>query len=199
MVWLKLTILVALLACATTISCQESNPYRLSTNHIPKLYTLRMNLDPESTGFKGEVQINFLTKNYTTYIQLNADPNHITINEVHLNAAHTCNVSNVDENTQIANISCPLGIQPNENNQILLKFSGVFRSSIYGLYKARYIENNVTQHYIATQFESIFARRAFPCFDEPQLKAEFDIEIVHPNDYTAKSNSPVSFSKVYEP
>lgn len=42
----------------------------------------------------------------------------------------------------------------------------------------------------STQFESSDARRAFPCFDEPNLKASFDFEIEIPDDLVALSNMP---------
>lgn len=44
-------------------------------------------------------------------------------------------------------------------------------------------------HYMfSTQFESSDARRAFPCFDEPNLKASFELEIEVPQDQVALSN-----------
>ena len=43
---------------------------------------------------------------------------------------------------------------------------------------------------VLAQFESSEARRAFPCFDEPNLKASFDFEIEIPDDLVALSNMP---------
>lgn len=43
----------------------------------------------------------------------------------------------------------------------------------------------------ATQFEAIFARRTFPCFDEPDFKATFDLVVAHQNSLSAVSNMPL--------
>ena len=45
----------------------------------------------------------------------------------------------------------------------------------------------------ATQFESTDARRSFPCWDEPAIKASFDVTLIVPSDLAAISNTePVS-------
>lgn len=44
---------------------------------------------------------------------------------------------------------------------------------------------------IMTQFKSTYARRAFPCYDEPSYKAKFHIKVVRRKDQIALSNMPI--------
>lgn len=69
-----------------------------------------------------------------------------------------------------------------------------------GFYRSKYkpkvpaaesVAKDDEYHYMfSTQFESCDARRAFPCFDEPNLKATFDVELELPEDQVALSNMP---------
>ncbi|XP_030370505.1 glutamyl aminopeptidase isoform X1 [Scaptodrosophila lebanonensis] len=63
-----------------------------------------------------------------------------------------------------------------------------------GLYRSSYKDANGNDRWIATtKFEPTFARLAFPCFDEPHLKAAFTLTIARPtgNEYHVLSNMPV--------
>lgn len=44
---------------------------------------------------------------------------------------------------------------------------------------------------LATNFQPAYARRAFPCFDEPAFKAPFEISIARRTDMVALSNMPI--------
>lgn len=74
-----------------------------------------------------------------------------------------------------------------------LKFSGIIQSSLRGFYKAKSGEATAM-----TQMAPTDARRAFPCFDEPALKASFDITLIVPTDPKIKalSNMDVLEEKV---
>jgi aminopeptidase N len=84
---------------------------------------------------------------------------------------------------------------------LTIQFTGVMNNAMAGFYRSKY-KAAVTPstdapkegefHYmLSTQFESCDARRAFPCFDEPNLKATFDFEIEVPKGQVALSNMPV--------
>ena len=56
-----------------------------------------------------------------------------------------------------------------------LAFRGVLNDQLHGFYRSTYTDDETGEkHTIATtQFEAADARRAFPCWDEPDLKAVF--------------------------
>ena len=78
---------------------------------------------------------------------------------------------------------------------INLKFQGILNDRLLGFYRSQYTQNGKTKYLATTQFEAADARRAFPCWDEPEAKATFDISIITDNKFTAISNMPIKSKK----
>ena len=78
---------------------------------------------------------------------------------------------------------------------ISLEFQGILNDRLLGFYRSQYKQNGKTKYLATTQFEAADARRAFPCWDEPEAKATFEISIIADNKFTAISNMPVISKK----
>ena len=72
-----------------------------------------------------------------------------------------------------------------------LEFSGVITRPMNGLYPCFFEEDGKEKKLLATQFESHHAREVFPCVDEPEAKATFDLSLTTPVGETVLANTPV--------
>lgn len=79
---------------------------------------------------------------------------------------------------------CPMG-----KGELRLKFKGKLGGDMRGFYKSRYQHKGEEKFLATTQFESTDARRAFPCIDEPEAKAIFDVTMIVPKHHEAISNT----------
>ncbi len=74
---------------------------------------------------------------------------------------------------------------------IEIEFSGKITEQMHGLYPCNYKHKGKDKKLFATQFESHHAREVFPCIDEPEAKASFDLALITPIEQTVLSNTPV--------
>ncbi|XP_070502885.1 uncharacterized protein [Chironomus tepperi] len=79
----------------------------------------------------------------------------------------------------------------NTNIKIRIGFlSGIEESPTHrGVYRGSYYdENSIKKYFLATHMQPTFARKVFPCYDEPRFKSKFNLSIVHRIGYHAISN-----------
>jgi alanyl aminopeptidase len=76
---------------------------------------------------------------------------------------------------------------PAGKSTLHIEYTAAFDTALRGLYR---VESG-GHAYAFTQFESISARLAFPCFDEPRFKTSFDVTLTVPVDQIAAANTPV--------
>lgn len=70
-------------------------------------------------------------------------------------------------------------------------FTGELNDKMKGFYRSKYVVGSEEKYAAVTQFEATDARRCFPCWDEPAIKATYDIILTIPQDRVGLSNMPV--------
>ncbi|MEO9277598.1 MAG: M1 family metallopeptidase [Nitrososphaera sp.] len=76
-----------------------------------------------------------------------------------------------------------------------IDFVGHLNDKLVGFYRSKYKYKGKERYLATTQFEAADARRAFPCWDEPEAKASFDVTLVVDNALSAISNMPIISKK----
>ena len=78
---------------------------------------------------------------------------------------------------------------------VVITFSGKITDAMHGLYPCYYEHDGVKKELLATQFESHHAREVFPCVDEPEAKATFDLTLTTETDITVLGNQPIDWQR----
>jgi puromycin-sensitive aminopeptidase len=157
--------------------------YRLPLDVRPHRYSLRLELDLATWRSTGAGRIELRLDGPEDEITLHACE--LEISSARLDGA-PARVS-YDKDAQTATIHLAAGV-PAGDHALDLEWQGPIRDALRGLYRSVRGE----ERYAATQFEQADARRAFPCFDEPEFKARYRIGLVHPAGLMAVANMPVA-------
>jgi aminopeptidase N len=159
---------------------------RLPDGVVPIHYDLTFAPDLAAAKFTGEERIRVQLARPSSSVVLNAAE--ITFGEVTVTAGGSTQRATVtvDEGKEQATFTVPSALPAGEA-EIGIKYTGILNNDLRGLYLS-YANN---RRYAVTQLEATDARRMFPSFDEPALKATFSITAIIDARDSAISNGSV--------
>ena len=158
------------------------NPYRLPRTVVPQRYTLVLEPDLAAATFTGTVEIDVALTEGVDEIVMNAID--LGIDSVSVDGVAA--TFQLDEATERLTISAAT---PFGESKIVIGFTGTLNDKLRGWYRSTYRDADGAEHVIATsQMQATDCRRAFPCWDEPDFKAIFDVTLVIDPELLAVSN-----------
>jgi tricorn protease interacting factor F2/3 len=169
-------------------------PERLPQSILPIDYNLHFDVNFEQFIFHGKAAIIIEIKETATVLRLHCEELHIT--DVSLTKKNKVFQVSFDLTEGELHVNSDTPLSPG-NYSLCIGFSGKLNDDLSGFYRSRYIDNNGKEAYLATtQFEAPYARKAFPCFDEPAFKASFGVSLSIPEYMVGISNMPVESESV---
>ena len=171
----------------------------LPDNVRPVHYDLTLTPNFDDFTFDGEVDITVQMQPGTTEIVLNCaeiDIKSAAVSWADTDGEHTQEANGIayDADAETATIS--IAGTPADgltgDQHLRMAFTGELNDKLRGFYRSQYTNPEGETAYLATtQFEATDARRALPCWDEPAVKATFQVTLNVPAEMAAVSNTPI--------
>ncbi|XP_005885265.1 PREDICTED: aminopeptidase N [Myotis brandtii] len=187
-----------------TTTLDQSKPwnrYRLPRSLVPDSYkvTLRPYLTPNQHGlyiFEGSSTVRFTCREPTNVIIIHSKKLNYTDIQGHrvaLQALGGAKAPEIDrtelvEATEYLVVHLKGQLEAGVMYEMSSEFQGELADDLAGFYRSEYMDGNEKKVLATTQMQSADARKSFPCFDEPAMKARFNITLIHPHNLTALSN-----------
>ena len=188
---------------AGTTGQESDEDYRLPRTVRPVRYELSISVDPGAPRFAGSERIELvITENVGEIVCNSAE---LAITGASLRSDQHWTGAPTAEAVTGAPVACRVGLDPGRERVTFtppaplspgryvleVDYTGALGDKLRGPYRSRFVDDDGAERFIAaTQFESTDARRAFPCWDEPDFKAVFAISLDVPDGLVAVSNGP---------
>ncbi len=165
--------------------------YRLPRTVVPSRYDLVLQPDLDTATFAGRVAVAVEVHERVDEMIVNALELAIDGATLHGDGGLEVRVADVtlDAEVQRATLHLAEPVEPGPYT-LEMSFRGELNDQLHGFYRSTYTDDDGTFTIATTQFEAADARRAFPCWDEPDLKAVFGVTLVVPEGIVALSNGP---------
>lgn len=169
---------------------------RLFEQFKPNHYLLSLDVDTDKNTFKGSVIINGQRTGKPSQ-RLTLHQNGLKILSAHLTKHDKKgDASVIIDRINSHNAFDEVRLHTKEmlysgHYTVTLEFAGKITPTMNGLYPCNFKDEGQDKRLFATQFESHHAREVFPCIDEPEAKATFQLTLTTPKNQTVLSNTPV--------
>ena len=155
---------------------------RLPLHVRPEHYSLRLSPDLAAKSFRGSEKLDVTLTQPSATITLNA----IELKIESVKAGGQTGTVSYDVGKEQATFTFPQ-VLPAGAATLEVEYTGLLNEKLRGFY----LSKTKARNYAVTQFESTDARRAFPSFDEPAMKATFDVSLTVDAGDTAISNTNI--------
>ena len=156
---------------------------RLIEYFTPNHYSLSLTIDRKARTFLGTVTIEGTQLQQDFYVHAKD----LTITECVVNGVTTDYTLEENDELHIKPTALTHG-----SSTVVLGFSGIITDQMHGMYPCYFNHDGIKKELLATQFESHHAREVFPCIDEPEAKATFDVALTTEQGVTVLGNMPVA-------
>lgn len=150
-------------------------------------YSIQLDLSggeqPDNKLFRSLTRITFTSGAGSTFLDLRAD----SLLRVELDGAA------LGDFTYDATTGIPLNDLSSGQHELLVEAEIPYSTTGQGLH--RFFDPSDDQAYMYTQFETADAKRVFACFDQPDIKATYDVELTTPAEWTVVTNNEVSVAE----
>ena len=156
---------------------------RLIDTFVPENYQLSITQERIERTFQGIVTITGTAKTPGSF---SLHSKGLTIESVTLDGKEATFAHREHDELAISHPDLAEGV-----HNVVIAFSGHITDAMHGLYLCYYKHEGVNKELLATQFESHHAREVFPCVDEPEAKATFDLTLTTETGVTVLGNQPI--------
>jgi puromycin-sensitive aminopeptidase len=168
------------------MGAQRGAAERLDPEVRPERVELRLEVDPaHGDAYRGEVAVRLRAARAKRALRLHAVDLRVRRARLEVGAAIRAGSVVPRPGSGMVELCFPGGV-PAGASTLRLAFAGRLRRDLCGLYRA----SSGRRRYAFTQLEATDARKFFPCFDEPAMKARFRLEVTTASGNAVLSNAP---------
>lgn len=158
----------------------------LGTNFVPSQYYITIEPDLSRLEFSGREIISARVEKPTNVIRLNAKG--LVVSDAKVISGLDTFKAKILYNQKEETVELHLDEKVSGTVDVHIAFSGKHGDAMQGFYKSTYKANGAQANIVTTHFEPTSARAAFPCIDEPDFKARFNISMVVDTNLRTLSN-----------